>query len=113
MNNTTLRPNADSKEVTYYKGKVEELTMEYQGKGHDLDQEYFTRLNAYRDAIKYHTDNNTTGGSHPSIVATHPCYTKFSDGVEICHAYDCTCINHGKCNSCAKDIAYWEAELDK
>lgn len=47
------------------------------------------------------------------LVDAHPCYSKFPDGTEICHAYDCICINHGKCNSCAKDIAYWEAELNQ
>ena len=47
------RPVTSNETVAYYKAKIEELTMEYQGKGNDLDEQYFIRLNAYRDAAKY------------------------------------------------------------
>ena len=51
--NTMLRPTTPNTTVEHYKAKIEELTMEYQGKGMDLDENYFIRLNAYRDAAKY------------------------------------------------------------
>ena len=47
------RPTHNNQDTQYYKNKIEELTMEYQGKGQDLDEQYFIRLNAYRDAAKY------------------------------------------------------------
>ena len=53
MTHTTVRPTTSNETVAYYKAKIEELTMEYQGKGNDLDESYFIRLNAYRDAAKY------------------------------------------------------------
>lgn len=56
MTKKTIRPSINN-EVAYYKAKIEELTMEYQGKGNNLDQAYFIRLNAYRDAAKYHNNN--------------------------------------------------------
>ena len=49
----TVRPATSNTTVDYYKAKIEELTVEYQGKGMDLDEQYFIRLNAYRDAAKY------------------------------------------------------------
>ena len=51
------RPVTSNATVDYYKAKIEELTMEYQGKGMDLDEAYFIRLNAYRDAAKYAVNN--------------------------------------------------------
>ena len=51
------RPTTSNAAVDYYKAKIEELTVEYQGKGMDLDKQYFIRLNAYRDAAKYAANN--------------------------------------------------------
>ena len=53
MTHTTVRPTTSNATVAYYKAKIEELTVEYQGKGMNLDEQYFIRLNAYRDAAKY------------------------------------------------------------
>lgn len=43
--NTTVRPASSNATVAYYKAKIGELAMEYQGKGNDLDEAYFIRLN--------------------------------------------------------------------
>lgn len=55
--NTVKRPTVDTT-VAYYQAKIAELTMDYAGKQPDV--QYFIRLNAYRDAIKY--SNTITKG---------------------------------------------------
>jgi hypothetical protein len=47
-----LRPSCNDN-INYYQSKIMELNEEYKGKGMNLDNNYFIRLNAYRDAIKY------------------------------------------------------------